>query len=77
MEMVGVLLTSWPRMLVFLRLMVIPNLLQACAKKLMSHCVRLKQHLSYQYFANLSLCSETCKVSVASGVKVHTIYLTG
>ena len=39
--------------------------------------VRFKQHLSYQYFPNLGLCSETCKVSVASGVKVHTIYLTG
>ena len=37
----------------------------------------LRQHLCYQYFANLSLCSKTCKVSIASGVKLHTIYLTG
>ena len=36
--------------------------------------MRLRQHLSYQYFPNLSDCSETCKVSIASGVKVHTIH---
>ena len=32
------LLTSWPRMLVFLRMTVEPNSLQACAKQLMSSC---------------------------------------
>ena len=40
-EILGVLLTSWPRMLVFLRLMVRPNTLQACAKELMSLCKAL------------------------------------
>ena len=38
MEMLGMLLTSWPRMLVFLGMTVGPNSLQACAKQLMSSC---------------------------------------
>ena len=38
--LLGVLLTSWQRMLVFLRLILIPNSLQACAKELVS-CRRL------------------------------------
>ena len=38
MEMLGMLLTSWPRMLVFLWLMVRPNSLQASAKVIISRC---------------------------------------
>ena len=38
--------------------------------------VVFKQYLPYQYFPDLSLFSETCKVeevSIASGLKIHTI----
>ena len=38
MEMPGMLLTSWPRMLVFLRLMVRPNSPQQCARQLTRRC---------------------------------------
>ena len=42
MNMLGLLLTSWPRMMVFLRRMVIPNSLQARAKKLMRSLCAVK-----------------------------------
>ena len=71
-----------------MRLMVRPISLQAFAKELMSHSIYstlsvcgygsvvFKQYLPYQYFPDLSHFSETCKVeevSIASGLKIHTI----
>ena len=88
MEMVGVMLTSWPRMLDSLKLMVRPKSLLASAKELVSRykapsvcsvrgSVVCKQHQPDQYFPNLGLRSEACKVeevSIASGVTVHTTF---
>ena len=61
MEMLGMLLTSWPRMLVFLGMTVGPNSLQACAKQLMSSC----------------RASSVCAVRAASSTKKHLPYPSG
>lgn len=81
MEMLGVMLKSWPRMLVLLKLMVRPKSLQACAKERMRRCnvpsVYAVRAASSVNSINLGLRSEACKVeevSIASGVKVHTIF---
>ena len=85
MEMLGMLLRSWPMMLVFLRLIVWPNSLHAHVKQLMSCCrassvcavgaaASANSSSLISTLCTLIFCSEACEAEESSSASVVDVY---